>query len=80
MEQLFPELARHLEVSCVSRWPKAGYLATPGFFKRTSQVRKDLLEDARVQIAGDLFGAGSMESAVTWGENAAKNIIEKHHR
>jgi protoporphyrinogen/coproporphyrinogen III oxidase len=29
-----------------------------------------------VQVAGDLFGAGSMESAARWGEHAARCIVE----
>jgi flavin-dependent dehydrogenase len=28
-----------------------------------------------VQLAGDLFGAGSMESAVRWGERAADRLV-----
>lgn len=77
-ERLFPELAGHFEFSGVTRWPVAGYLATPGFWRRTRALLAGLPETGRVQLAGDLFGAGSMESAVTWGEIAARRLIEHH--
>ena len=78
MEKLFPELAGHFEFSSVSRWPLAGYLATPGFWTQTRALLDAMPRDGRVQIGGDLFGAGSMESAVTWGEQAARCLIEHH--
>ena len=78
IERLYPELRGHFLFANISRWPVAGYLATPGFWQRTQKLLKAQPEGNRVQIAGDLFGAGSMESAVTWGEHAARNLI-KHH-
>ena len=78
IEKLFPELAGHFQFCSISRWPITGYLANPGFWQRTNEFLQALPKDARVQIGGDLFGAGSMESAVTWGEHAARQLI-KHH-
>lgn len=75
IERLFPELESHFLFSTVTRWPIVGYLANPGFWRRTRALLRALPETARVQIAGDIFGAGSMESAVTWGQNAAERII-----
>ncbi|MET0988805.1 MAG: NAD(P)/FAD-dependent oxidoreductase [Steroidobacteraceae bacterium] len=75
IERLFPEIAARFQFATVSRWPIAGYLATPGFWRRTRGLLEDLHPESRVQIAGDLFGAGSMESAVLWGHRAAERII-----
>ena len=75
IERLFPEVAAQFRFASVSRWPLAGYLATPGFWLRTRALLERLHPQARVQIAGDLFGAGSMESAVLWGRRAAERII-----
>jgi protoporphyrinogen oxidase len=77
VEKLMPELAGHRDLEVVTRWPKAGYLATPGFWRRSSVLLEALPEDGPVQVAGDLFGAGSMESAVRWGEVAAQRLLKR---
>jgi protoporphyrinogen oxidase len=76
VEQLCPELVGHRELSVVTRWPYAGYLADPGFWRRASDLRSSLPARGRIQVAGDLLGAGSMESAARWGEHAARRILE----
>jgi protoporphyrinogen oxidase len=78
IEKLFPELVGHFQFGSISRWPLTGYLANPGFWSRTNALLQAMPKTSRVQIGGDLFGAGSMESAVTWGEHAARQLI-KHH-
>jgi protoporphyrinogen/coproporphyrinogen III oxidase len=78
IERLFPELAGDFHFCSISRWPITGYLANPGFWRRTKDLLHAIPETSRVQIAGDLFGAGSMESAVTWGEHAARQLIKLH--
>jgi protoporphyrinogen oxidase len=77
IEGICPELTGHRELSVVTRWPCAGYLADPGFWRRVSDLRRSLPAGGPVQIAGDLFGAGSMESAARWGERAALGILER---
>lgn len=77
VEELCPELAGHRDLSVVTRWPVAGYLADPGFWRRITDLRHSLQAGGPVQIAGDLFGAGSMESAVRWGEHAARRVLER---
>ncbi len=76
VEGLCPELAGNRELSVVTRWPYAGYLADPGFWRRNSALRDSLPTRGPVQVAGDLFGAGSMESAARWGEHAARRVLE----
>lgn len=77
VESLCPELTGHRDLAVVTRWPRAGYLATPGFWRRSAALLDALPVDGRVQVAGDLFGAGSMESAVRWGELAAQRLIAR---
>jgi protoporphyrinogen/coproporphyrinogen III oxidase len=76
VEGLCPELAGSRDFSVVTRWPYAGYLADPGFWRRGSALRDSLPTRGPVQVAGDLFGAGSMESAARWGDHAARRILE----
>jgi protoporphyrinogen/coproporphyrinogen III oxidase len=75
VERLCPELAGHRDMAHVTRWPVAGYLASPGFWRRSRELLDAIPEDGPVQLAGDLFGAGSMESAVRWGERAADRLL-----
>jgi protoporphyrinogen oxidase len=78
VERLCPELRGRNDMCVVTRWPVAGYLADPGFWRRTADLRASLPADGPVQIAGDLFGAGSMESATRWGESAAATLLQRH--
>lgn len=75
VESLLPELKGRRELCEVTRWPHAGYLATPGFWQRLVNLKREMAAYERIQLAGDLFGAGSMESAVRWGRRAAERII-----
>jgi protoporphyrinogen oxidase len=75
MERLYPEVSGRLLFGHVGRYERAGYLATPGYFRRTAELMASLPKDRRIEIAGDVFGAGSMEAAVLWGERAANNIL-----
>ena len=75
VERLFPEVKPYYQFCTITRWPIVGYLATPGFWLRTRDLLNALPKNSNIQVAGDLFGAGSMESAVTWGQRAADRIL-----
>ncbi|MCX2930071.1 FAD-dependent oxidoreductase [Mycobacterium sp. CVI_P3] len=77
IERLCPELAGHRDMAVVTRWPVAGYLAEPGFWQRSKILLGALPTDGPVRVAGDLFGAGSMESATRWGDNAAAALLRQ---
>lgn len=77
IERLCPELAGHRDMAVVTRWPIAGYLAEPGFWRRARTLLGALPADGPVRVAGDLFGAGSMESATRWGDNAAAALLRQ---
>jgi protoporphyrinogen/coproporphyrinogen III oxidase len=76
VERLCPELSGHRDMGVVTRWPFAGYLADPGFWRRTAALRNSLPAGGCVHVAGDLFGAGSLESAVRGGELAAAHVLD----
>lgn len=76
IERWYPELRGHFVFGHVGREPRTAYWATPGFYRRTAKLFADLAP-SRVQLAGDLFGAGSMEAAVVWGEKAADRVLSK---
>jgi hypothetical protein len=77
VEALCPELRGKFVLASITRWDVGGYLATPGFFQRTMKLRESVPDDSRVQLAGELFSAGSMEAAITWGIEAAKKLMAR---
>ena len=75
IERICPELAGRRDMGHVRRWPNAGYLADPGFWLRSRELLDAIPADGRIRLAGDLFGAGSMESSVRWGRRAADSLL-----
>jgi oxygen-dependent protoporphyrinogen oxidase len=50
VERLCPELSGHRDMGIVTRWPFGGYLADPGFWRRTAALRKSLPARGRVHV------------------------------
>jgi len=75
VESLMPELAGSLRFIHISRWPRAGSLAVPGYFKTVKEIISRLDRYGPIQLAGDFYAAGSMETAVRTGKQAAENLI-----
>jgi protoporphyrinogen oxidase len=75
IEALYPEVKGHFRFGHVGRYARAGYRADPGYFIRTAALMRRLPADAPIQLGGDVYGAGSMEAAVLWGERAAENLL-----
>ena len=73
-ERFFPELKGHRDLGHVTRWPHAGYLPTPGYWRNTAALLKAASTSGRVHVAGDIFGASSMETAARWGRYAADRV------
>jgi oxygen-dependent protoporphyrinogen oxidase len=80
VEAICPELAGYRDLACVHRWPVAGYLAAPGFWRQSRALLAGIPQDGRVHLAGDLFGAGSMESAIAAGQRCAQAITTAQAR
>ncbi|SCW71789.1 Flavin containing amine oxidoreductase [Sphingobium faniae] len=80
---LMPELASSFRFASVNRWDRAGSLATPGYYRVIRDMTDAIDTASPVQLAGDIFGAGSMEAAVRGGLAAADRLLQRqrsHHR
>ena len=75
MEILYPEVKGHFLFGHVEREPKTVCFADPGYYRRVVALQARIPRHSRVQLAGDVFGAGSMEAAVVWGEAAADRLL-----
>lgn len=81
-EKLFPELAGQLDMNHVTRWPQAVPMPAPGIYKRMHQVRQNLdaQSTGRVQLAGDYLSCVGQNTAVVYGNRAARNLISNAER
>jgi len=78
VEKVLPELAGHLEMSHVTRWPLG--LTNPGLgiYKAMSAVNASFDPSAVIQFAGDYRSTAGQNSAVAWGNNVARGIVASH--
>ena len=75
VEKILPELAGHLEMSHVTRWPLGLTNPSPGSFKAIYAVNQKLNPADRVQYAGDYRSTAGQNSAVACGNNVARDLI-----
>ena len=75
VEKILPELAGHLEMSHVTRWPLGLTNPSPGSFKAIHAVNQKLNPADRVQYAGDYRSTAGQNSAVACGNNVARDLI-----
>lgn len=75
IEGLYPELRGHFLFSEVVRWPIVTQLNEPGYYRRVVPILEQLRDDDSIQIACDMFSKSSQETAVSWGNRAANNLI-----
>lgn len=77
IEKLYPELRDTLDMSLVSRWDAAVPSPETGIYKRMHQVRQNLddNDNGRVQLAGDYLSCVGQNTAVHYGNEAARKLI-----
>ena len=61
----------------ISRWPIVTQLNEPGYYRRVAPIFEQLDDSDQVQIACDMFSKSSQETAVSWGNRAARNLINR---
>jgi protoporphyrinogen/coproporphyrinogen III oxidase len=75
LESLYPEVKGHQDMSNVFRWDAAVPLPAPGIYKRMHQVRQNLdNHPGRVQLAGDYLSCVGQNTAVHYGNEAARKL------
>lgn len=77
VEKLFPELKGHFLFSEITRWPIVTQMNVPGYYRQVAPIFDKLGDNHPIQIACDMFSKSSQETAVSWGNRAAKNLIRQ---
>ena len=76
VERYLPELAGHLEMTQVTRWPLGLTNPDKGIYKAMKEVNAKLNPADRIQFAGDYRSTAGQNSAVAWGNNVARDVIK----
>lgn len=76
VERIMPELSGHLEMSHVTRWTDGLTNPVLGIYRAMQKVNQTVDPADRVQLAGDYRSTAGQNSAVAWGNNVARNLIE----
>jgi protoporphyrinogen/coproporphyrinogen III oxidase len=75
IEGLFPEIAGSRDMTNIVKWDAAVPLPATGIYKRMHQVRQNLDgHGGRVQLAGDYLSCVGQNTAVHYGNEAAKKL------
>lgn len=78
VEGLFPEITGTLDMANVKHVAHVCHMAPTGYFKAVQQFHAQHDPKDRVQLAGDYFSLPGQETAVSWGNRAARCILEHH--
>lgn len=75
VERYFPELKGHLDMSNIKFAPYGSHLAEPGHFKAVGDYFAKHSPSDPIQVGGDYLSLPSQETAVAWGDRAARTIL-----
>ena len=75
VERLFPELRGAFDMSHVTRWAQAIPNPAPGMYKSMAAMKMRLDASDPVQLAGDYFTCTGQNSAIFYGQAAARTLL-----
>ena len=75
VERFFPEVRGHLDMSNVKFAPYGSHSAPPGHFGMVQELFARHAANDPIQVGGDYLSLPSQETAVAWGDRAAKRIL-----
>ena len=76
-ESIIPGLSSDIEFVAVKKWYPVAVMFKPGEYKDLGRFMEQRKKHKRVKLAGDYFSGGSMNTSVTAGERAAREIVEE---
>ncbi|HTK66769.1 MAG TPA: FAD-dependent oxidoreductase [Pseudonocardia sp.] len=75
LERVFGDLG--VELTYVRRWPLALPHTRPGVYRAIADFTEGLDAGAAIQFAGDWLSQTGQNTAVAWGERAARNLVAR---
>jgi len=74
VERIFPGTEAVLDMTHVSRWDEVVPFTRPGCFKAQRAFKQAVDRSDRIQFAGDFLSTGGQNTAVHYGNLAARNL------
>jgi len=74
--RLFPELKDTVDFTYLRRWPLALPHTRPGVYRAIGEFVAGLDPKSRIQFAGDYLSQTGQNTAVAWGNHAARNLLK----
>lgn len=75
LERVFGDLG--VELTYVRRWPLALPHTRPGVYRAIAEFTEGLDAGTAIQFAGDWLSQTGQNTAVAWGERAARNLVAR---
>ena len=75
VRRVFPEIGESIDLSCVTRWPRALPLTSVGAYRRIGEFHAALDPRDRIQFAADYLSAAGQNTAIEFGNRAAANLL-----
>lgn len=75
--RMFPEVHGTVDMTYVQRWPVALPMTRAGVFRAIGEFTDGLDPDSRVQFAGDWLSQTGQNTAVSWAQRAARQLIDR---
>jgi oxygen-dependent protoporphyrinogen oxidase len=73
--RIFPEVRDKVEMTYVQRWPVALPMTRTGAFRAIGEFTNLLDPNSRIQFAGDWLSQTGQNTAVSWAQKAANQLI-----
>jgi protoporphyrinogen/coproporphyrinogen III oxidase len=75
VHKVFPEVTNSVDFAHVSRWPRALPLTSVGAYRKIGEFNAALNPLSRIQFAADYMSAAGQNTAVEFGNRAARNLV-----
>jgi oxygen-dependent protoporphyrinogen oxidase len=66
-----------VQLTYVRRWPLALPHTKPGVYRAIAEFAESIDAGAPIQFAGDWLSQTGQNTAVAWGERAARNLVAR---
>lgn len=80
LERFWPGIGAHVDMSHVSRWNEVVPFTRTGCFAAQRELKRRLDPASRIRFAGDFLSTGGQNTAVVYGNAAARQLIHAFGR
>lgn len=79
LERFWPGIGAGIDMEHVTRWEEVVPFTRPGCFVLQAELKRRLDAPSRIRFAGDYFSTGGQNTAVVYGNEAARRLVRDYH-